>query len=255
MGLLPLPELPAIPGREVAGVVDAVGAATRMVAVSHVLWTTGRILSLPEISAAAEAAGASVLVDGAQAGGAIGVDVGASGVDYYAVSGQKWLLGPQGTGALWVHPRRLEELRPVTPSYFTYEGGKVGDVRADAARFDAGSLDPALLAGLAAAVEWVDGLPGGRPAWLELTAARAAEARRRLDAADGVSVDDPGVPTSGLIALRLHDADPVEAVEHLAERGVLVRSIPDTPYLRVSVGPWTSDGDLDALVEGLAELS
>src|SRR5205085_6064771 len=141
---------------------------------------------------------------------------------------------------------RFDELRPVTPSYFTYDGGRVGEVRPDAARFDAGSLDPALLAGLAAAIEWVEALPGGRTAWLELAAARAAEARRRLDAVPGVSVDAPGGPTSGLIALRLHSADPAAAVEHLAARGVLVRSIPDTPYLRISIGAWTSDADLDA---------
>ena len=108
----------------------AIGPATRMVAVSHVLWTTGLVLPLPEIAAAAHAVGATVLIDGAQSGGAIPLDMAATGADFYAASGQKWLLGPQGAGALWVHPRQHERLRPATPSYFTYADGHVGPLRA-----------------------------------------------------------------------------------------------------------------------------
>ena len=112
-----------------------------MVAISHVLWTTGLILPLPEIAAAAHDAGATLLIDGAQSGGAIPLDMHATGADFYAASGQKWLLGPQGTGALWVHPRHHETLRPATPSYFTYADGHVGPLRPGAARFDPGSID------------------------------------------------------------------------------------------------------------------
>src|SRR6478672_3485524 len=114
--------------------VRAVPAHELTVAIGHVLWTTGLILPLPEIAAAAHAAGASLLVDGAQSGGAIPLDMHATGADFYAASGQKWLLGPQGTGALWVHPRHLDRLRPATPSYFTYADGHVGPLREGAAR-------------------------------------------------------------------------------------------------------------------------
>ena len=75
-----------------------------MVAVSHVLWTTGQVLDVAAICAAAHAAGAPLLLDGAQSAGAIAVDVAATGADFYAFSGQKWLLGPQGSGGLWVSP-------------------------------------------------------------------------------------------------------------------------------------------------------
>jgi L-cysteine/cystine lyase len=232
----------------------AIGQGTRMVAVSHVLWTTGLVLSLPEIAAAAHAVGATVLIDGAQSGGAIPLDMAATGADFYAASGQKWLLGPQGTGALWVHPRQHERLAPATPSYFTYADGHVGPLRAGAARFDAGSLDTTVLAGFAAAMEWVDGLPGGRTAWYERAAAQAAAARLRLAAVPGVEVHDPGGPCSGLIALRLDGHESADAVAHLAERDVLVRPIPDTPFVRVSIGAWTDDTDIEALAAGLEAL-
>ncbi|HEV8451899.1 MAG TPA: aminotransferase class V-fold PLP-dependent enzyme, partial [Gaiellales bacterium] len=80
---------------------DGISDGTRMVAVSHVLWTTGQVLDAAAISAAAHDAGASLLLDGAQSAGAIAVDAAATGADFYAFSGQKWLLGPQGSGGLW----------------------------------------------------------------------------------------------------------------------------------------------------------
>jgi L-cysteine/cystine lyase len=235
-------------------VIAAIGPKTRMVAISHVLWTTGLILPLPEIAAAAHDAGATLLVDGAQSGGAIPLDMHATGADFYAASGQKWLLGPQGTGALWVHPRQHDRLRPATPSYFTYADGHVGPLRTGAARFDPGSLDTTVLAGFAAAMEWVEGLPGGRKAWFRQSGERAAAARSRLAAVSGVEVHDPGGPTTGLIALRLQGHESADAVAYLAERDVLVRPIPDTPYVRVSVGAWTEQSDIEALAAELESL-
>jgi len=230
--------------------VASVGPTTRMVAISHVLWTTGRILPLAEIAGAAHAAGALLLVDGAQSAGQLDLHVEETGSDFYAISGQKWLLGPNGTGALWVHPRHHDRLRPALPSYLTYADGIVGNLRPGAARFDPGTLDLASLAGLAAAVAWVDGLEGGWPAWLALAGERVATARARLAAAEIPAVDPPGGST-GLVAFELPGHEPAEVVAALAKRSLLLRFIPETPYLRLSVGPWTTDADLDALIYGL----
>ena len=213
-------------------------------AVSHVLWTTGLVLPLPEIADAAHAVGATVLVDGAQSGGAIPARHGGDGRGLLRpVSGQKWLLGPQGTGALWVHPRSHDRLRPATPSYFTYADGQVGRLRPGAARFDAGSIDTTVLAGFAAAMEWVEGLPGGRAAWLELgRRARPPAARRRLAEVPGVrgarprrAVQRPDRPAPRRPRVRSTPSPTWR------ERDVLVRPIPDTPFVRVSVGAWTDD--------------
>jgi L-cysteine/cystine lyase len=235
------------------GVVTAIGPTTRMVALSHVLWTTGRVLDLPAIAEAAHAVGALLLVDGAQSAGQLDLRVEETGADFYAISGQKWLLGPNGSGALWVHPRHLDRLRPATPSYHTYADGVVGSMRPGAERFDPGTIDLATLAGFAAAVGWVDGLDGGWPAWLDRGRERVAAARERLAAAGIPAVEPPGDST-GLVAFELPGHDPVDVVPALAERSVLLRYIPDTPYLRLSVGPWTSDADLDALIDGLESI-
>ncbi|HWQ25025.1 MAG TPA: aminotransferase class V-fold PLP-dependent enzyme, partial [Gaiellaceae bacterium] len=82
---------------EAARIVAAITLRTRLLALSHVLWTTGQVLPVHELAAAS---GLPILVDGAQSVGAIPVD--ARGLDFYTVSGQKWLCGPEGTGALVV---------------------------------------------------------------------------------------------------------------------------------------------------------
>jgi L-cysteine/cystine lyase len=158
---------------EADDLIASIGPATRMVAISHVLWTTGRLLPLAGIADAAHAVGALLLVDGAQSAGQLDLHVGETGSDFYAISGQKWLLGPNGTGALWVHPRHHDRLRPALPSYLSYADGIVGNMRPGATRFDPGTIDLAALAGLAAAVAWVDGLEGGWQAWLTLAGERS----------------------------------------------------------------------------------
>jgi selenocysteine lyase/cysteine desulfurase len=81
---------------------DAIGPATRVISVSHVITTTGLRMPIAEISALARARNILCIVDGAQAVGAIHVDVKALGCHAYATSGHKWLMGPKGTGLLYV---------------------------------------------------------------------------------------------------------------------------------------------------------
>jgi len=231
---------------------EGIGPDTRMVAVSHVLWTTGRVLDVAAIAAAAHEAGASLLLDGAQSVGAIPVDAAATGADFYAFSGQKWLLGPQGSGGLWVSPQWLDRAWTSQSSYWNLEQGVVGDFLPTAARFDSGTLDTVTVAGIGAAIEWVESLPGGRDAWLAQAADNASRARERLRRQPGVTVADHGHDGAPLIALTVAgQEDTVALSERLGEQGILVRYIPGTPWLRISVGAWTSDEDVERLAAAL----
>ena len=84
----------------------------KLLALSHVSWLTGNLLPIEELR---EATGLPVLVDGAQSGGAIPVE--AARYDFYTVSGQKWLCGPDSTGALYI--KDPEALRVARPTYFS----------------------------------------------------------------------------------------------------------------------------------------
>jgi len=142
------------PEEVLEAIVGEITPRTRLLAVSHVLWTTGIVL---DVHALKERTGVPVLVDGAQSAGAIPVDVG--GLDYYTVSGQKWLCGPDTTGALYVAD--VESLRVARPGMFaqqSYEPGGRYVPREGAQRFDSGWLSIASLVGLATAIglapEW-----------------------------------------------------------------------------------------------------
>jgi selenocysteine lyase/cysteine desulfurase len=220
------------------GILDAVTDRTRLIAISHVSWVTGNSLDPARIKAET---GLPVLVDGAQSAGVIPVDAGA--VDYYAVSCQKWLCGPDVTGALVV--ARPEELPVALPSYFAQaehqpDGSYV--VREGAERFDSGWIGTPSLAGLSKALDVA-------PAWrFERAAVMAARCRAALAERFEV-ITKPN--QAGLVTFR-PQSDPTELVQKLRGEGVIVRELPGRNLIRVSCGYWTSESDLGRLVASLA---
>jgi selenocysteine lyase/cysteine desulfurase len=100
-----------------AAIVDrfarAIRPDTRLISVSHVISTTGHRMPVAEIAALARSKGVICVVDGAQAVGQIPVDVRALGCHAYAAAGHKWLMGPKGTGMLYLSPDAREAINPV----------------------------------------------------------------------------------------------------------------------------------------------
>ena len=210
---------------------------TRLLALSDVCWMSGNRLPVRELK---DATGLPVLVDGAQSAGAIPVEAGE--VDYYAFSCQKWLCGPDGTGGLAV--REPDTLAVAAPSYLSQDGYEpTGHFtpRAGAARFDSGWTPPPALAGLDAAL---DVAPEGR---FERGAEMAARCRE-LVAERAEVVTAPGQAT--LVSFRA-EGDSGELVSRLYEGGVMVRDIPALGWLRASCGWWTTDEELERLVDAL----
>jgi L-cysteine/cystine lyase len=218
-------------------ILAAVTSRTRLIAVSHVLWTTGRKLDIARL----KDAGLPLLVDGAQSGGAIPPDL--TGADFFTISAQKWLCAAEPTGALFV--REPEQLRVATPSYFAmtaHEPDGSYTARNGARRFDSGWLAGSILSGLVASLAC-------HPEWrYERAAEMAARCRELLEPLVEV-VTPPGHST--LVSFR-PAGDPGELVRSLGERGVIVRDIPGHGVVRASCGWWTSDEDLERLVDGVA---
>jgi L-cysteine/cystine lyase len=214
------------------------GPKTRLIAVSHVLWTTGNVIPVAELR---ERTSLPLLVDGAQSAGAMPVD--ARPFDFYTVSGQKWLCGPDSTGALYVADP--ESLEIAIPSYFAQDGYQPDGSftpKPGAARFDDGWLSPAQLAGLEAALAF-------HPDWaFERGAQMAALCRERL----GEHVELVTSPDQANLVTWRTDEDPVQIAARAYERGVIIRDLPRTDLLRASCGYWTSEEDIDRLVAAVS---
>jgi selenocysteine lyase/cysteine desulfurase len=220
---------------------DAVTARTRLVACSHVSWVSGRVADL----AALRAAGAPVLVDAAQALGAVPVDVRALGCDFYAASGQKWMCGPEGSGCLYVRPERLEELTAPWPWYASVadpEQALQSPPAQGTARLDHG-LPAAIRSAWALAAMRVFEQAGWP--WVHERAATLAAWLAQALAERGLEVGPRGRST--LVSWRVPDGP--AAVQRLAGQGIVVRSIPARSLVRASVGAWSSEEELARLVE------
>lgn len=215
------------------------GPDTRLMACSHVSWQTGRVMD----TAALSDAGAPVLLDGAQGLGAVPTDVAALGCDYYAASGQKWLCGPTGSGYLYVRAECIDGLWPATPGYATLaDPVRALDfgLRDGAARFDGGFGPSHHLAWALASLE-VLGTDGAVQRRAPELAARLAD----LFEERGLTVAPRGAST--LVSWQA--ADPEAESLRLLEAGFSVRNLPGTPYVRASVGAWTTEAELAGLAE------
>jgi selenocysteine lyase/cysteine desulfurase len=223
----------AVPLKDVA---DAVTPATTLVACSHVSWVTGELAP-----AALKELDIPVILDGAQGAGAIPLDMAELGCDAYAAAGQKWLCGADGTGVLYVAPALRERVRAIAPAYMAFDDVQQERLHADARRYDTASLPREGSAFTLASVQLLEGYGLG-----EIQDRAVTLARRFADALaeSGRTV----APRADTTLVAWEDPDPPATRDRLADAGVVARDLPGTPYLRVSVGAWNDDSDLERLL-------
>ena len=231
----PLQELP-----------EALAPQTRLVACSHVSWVGGALAPAALAELPDEV---PVLLDGAQGVGAVPVDVQALGVDAYAASGQKWLCGPDGLGMLYVGAKLKERLQVSRRGYANLQdpgAGLAARLHADARRFDCFALSAEALAcglaslGVLADAGWEHVHRRAR-VLAERFATRLEECGRELS------------PRGPSTLVSFASPDPPAERRRLAERGVMLRDIPERPLLRASVGAWNDERDLRRLIEALED--
>lgn len=240
-------------------------AGARLLALPHASNVLGSVLPVAALAERARAAGALVLLDAAQSAGHLPVDVEALGVDLLAFAGHKGLLGPQGTGGLWVR----EGVEP-EPLVAGGTGGSSLPEEMPAAlpdRLEAGTLNGPGIAGLLAGVRFLleRGVEGAHAREAELK----ARLRRGLAGVGGVRVRTPAAPGGvGIVAVTTERVAPHELALRLdREHGVLVRAglhcAPEAHAVlgtleggavRFSVGWATTEEDVDRAVRAVAKV-
>ena len=236
----------------------AIVPGTRLVSLSHVLWTTGLVMPVEAISNLAHERGAVVIVDGAQAAGAIPVRVADLGVEMYSIAAQKWLLGPEGMGALWVRRDFIDTAKPTFGGHFSmasYDSQGGFTAFPDARRFQASPYHRPSVVAMARAIGWLTMFVG-----LEFVhrrgAAMAGHAADRLAAIDGVTVLTPRDRMANLVSFRIEGWPAQAAFEELTARTfAILRTLPLVDALRISVGFWATEQELDRFIDGVGVLA
>ncbi|HEX5504301.1 MAG TPA: cysteine desulfurase [Thermomicrobiales bacterium] len=197
----------------------------KLVAVVHVSNTLGTINPVREIAARAHAAGATVLVDGAQSVPHLPVDVRDLGCDFLAFSGHK-MLGPMGGGALWGRRAILEAMPP-----FHGGGSMIRNVTLEGTtyaelpqKFEGGTPSVGDAIGLGVAVEYLNGV--GLATIHAHERALTAYALERLGAVEGLTIYGPPNldDRAGVLSFTLGDIHPHDLASILDEAGVCVRA-------------------------------
>ncbi len=218
-------EVRNVPG-DSSGALDPVAYAravegARLVALNAVSNVTGTRLDVAGLARIAHAAGALVLVDGAQAAGHVPFEPAADGADLLGLSGHKGLLGPQGVGALWVRDGVWIE-----PLLSGGTGGDSLDPAMPAAypdHLEAGTTNGPGIAGLGAGVDWL--LAHGVRALHERLGQLKSALYEGITAIAGVRVISPPAPDgAGIVTFVARDIDPSSLAARLdREHGVLCR--------------------------------
>jgi L-cysteine/cystine lyase len=236
-------------------ITDLITPRTRLISISHVTWTTGALLDIHEVGRMGHEMGIPVLIDGAQSAGAIPIDVKALGIDFYAIPMQKWLCGPDGTGALYVRRESLHYVRPTYVGYWSikHEEGIEWELLENARCFEVGGRQTASLAGQAAVLNWMENTVGYD--WLyERISSLNMYAYNTLKTIPGLTVLTPKPGASGLISFRLEGKNTTEVVNFLRDNyNIHIRNIPSMDSLRVSTGFYNTEEEIDLLVKALQD--
>ena len=214
------------PGEIVEKFAAAITPRTRLFVLSHVSFSHGVLLPLKEICRLAHERDAFVLADGAQSAGQIPVDVVDLECDFYAMPGHKWLLGPAGTGALYIKGALIRDVQPSKVAhhaieFFNYAG--VYRPRTDIIqKFELTTSSIPLFAGLTEAIAFARGI--GLAAIRERVLRLSDLARRRLAEIPSVRLVSPagGPLATGLLSFAVEGVAPQDVTASLWQLGRVV---------------------------------
>jgi cysteine desulfurase/selenocysteine lyase len=240
-----------------------IGPKTKIVSLTHISNVLGVCTPVELVAKKAHEQGALLFVDGAQSVPHIPVDVKEMGCDAFAFSGHK-VFGPMGVGVLWAGRELLENMDPL------YTGGEMIDnvTETDATwapipmKFETGTQDAAGIAGLAAAIDYVEGI--GHETLVAREAALTSKCVERLEELPFIQIVGPSAPADhiGVVSFNVEGIHPHDVASILDSVNVAIRAghhcaQPLLAWMgiesccRASLALYNDESDIDRLVEGL----
>ena len=237
---------------------------TRLLFVSHVEYSTGLRMPAAQLTRLAHDRGAQIMLDGAQTGGHLHLDVETEGFDYYSIPGQKWVLGYEGVGALYIRRELIEGVHPA------HAGGRAvlheedqpvdpDDLHFNAAsmeKFHGGSSSVPLQAAFLEAIAFIEEV--GVQQIEERNRALAARLKGQLADIQGVHLYSPMEPdlSSGLVAFALAGWPAPAVVERLwSDHRIVVRQVGYPPGIRASLHFFNTEDEVDQLAQAVKGLA
>jgi len=236
----------------------AITPRTRLICLSHIAWNSGAVLPVPEVCALAAKRGIMVLVDGAQSAGQIPLNMHELGCHFYSLPGHKWMMGPVGTGALYVRRDMIPQLYASRAGWASISGDDQGGAisfHTGARRYEAGTIHSPAYAGWRAAIQFV--ATQGADEMYARIKQLAREARaifRKVPGCEILGPDDSAL-WSGLLPMRISGCDPKTLVERLwKEHNIITRWIPKPYALRISLHAFVTVEELKRTAEVISRI-
>ena len=229
--------------------------ALRLIALSHVSYSTGQVFPVRELAALAHERRAFLLLDAAQSVGQLPVDVRELAFDFCAFPGHKWLLGPAATGAFYVRRDLISGLEPVKVSHHAsafYNFKDHFETKGDTIdKFEMTTVSVPLLAGLNAAIDFTSGI--GLEAIADRAVGLARYTTERLREIPGLRMISPpelASVSAGIVSFALDNVVPAVLTAHLWEtERVVARTVPDAACTRLCFHVFNTEAEADTAVE------
>jgi len=243
---------------------DLITSKTRVIAVPHITCTTGHVLPVKEISALGHDKGLWVFYDGAHSAGSLNLDIRDTGSDFYASCGHKWLLGPSGTGFLFVKQDVQEILQPTGIGAYSDVGWEISERNQSidgyvqtAHRYDYGTQSAALAHGLKAAVEFMQHIGMDKVEYYSTSLAdKLFEGLKAIGDPVEILTPEEKISRSTMVTFRIRDYDYKLFGKVASEKKFRIRLVPESGLnaIRISTHIYNNEEEVDTFLRMVSDL-
>lgn len=244
-------------GNPIDAIAQSLRSSTKLVVLSHILWNTGQVLPLAEISKLCHqnSAATKILIDAAQSVGMMPLNLIELGIDFYAFTGHKWWCGPEGLGGLYVRSEALESLHPTFIGWRSFQHTKEGIAwHSDGRKFEIATSAYPLYAGLRNAIASHQQLGNSQERYQQILHL-SKYLWQNLSHLSNINCLRTSPPESGLVSFQIASQNHRQLVQFLEEQGFLIRTLREPDSVRACVHYFTTTSEIDQLVETIEQFT